>query len=401
MMRVYAIILVARSLELHNTPEEHTVAAFDAAQEAQHAASVAKDVATHAVTMHAKAQEALTHAKGAVTDARLDTSGLSGGQKEALDKAKDALEDATKKLESEQLKQADWLKAVKGEEASQKMDAATVKSFEDQIADLEKKMAEAKSKELLEEYKAELESLKERLAKAKAIQAEDAGTGESIGKLRDELAKMEKQLETMEDIENLRAKIEGKKLEASAETAALRKELQEMEEMLKKLEDEGMGKAGSADTEAIDTEVKKLKESIANEIEEKEKAATAAPEPEPESSEFEEPASHNVDGMPYGDLEPFGREDTAQELTEASIRESDKMVDQLERAEVAEEKRAVFRSLTRLRGAAITSFDGVARSQTGNIDEYAHTHKWRQTHPLHHLAQDESDVSKWAFPNVD
>merc|ERR1719393_803030 len=61
--------------------------------------------------------------------------------------------------------------------------------------------------------------------------------------------------------------------------------------------------------------------------------------------------------MPYGELEPFGREDTAQELTESSIKESDEMVDQLERAEVAEEKRAVFRALTRLRGAAITSFD--------------------------------------------
>merc|ERR1719343_546813 len=103
--------------------------------------------------------------------------------------------------------------------------------------------------------------------------------------------------------------------------------------------------------------------------------------------------------MPYGELEPFGREDTAQELTEQSIQESDEMVDQLERAEVAEEKRAVFRALTRLRGAAITSFDGVARSQTGNIDEYNKVHKWRQTHPLRHLADEESDVSKWAFPD--
>jgi hypothetical protein len=68
-------------------------------------------------------------------------------------------------------------------------------------------------------------------------------------------------------------------------------------------------------------------------------------------------------------------------------------------AEVAEEKRAVFRALTRLRGAAITSFDGVARSQTGNIDEYNKTHKWRKTHPLHHLADEESDISKWAFPD--
>jgi len=103
--------------------------------------------------------------------------------------------------------------------------------------------------------------------------------------------------------------------------------------------------------------------------------------------------------MPYGELEPFGREDTAQELTESSIKESDEMVDQLERAEVAEEKRAVFRALTRLRGAAITSFDGIARSQTGNIDEYNKIHKWRRTHPLHHLADEESDISKWAFPD--
>merc|ERR1719321_2458384 len=103
--------------------------------------------------------------------------------------------------------------------------------------------------------------------------------------------------------------------------------------------------------------------------------------------------------MPYGELEPFGREDTAQELTDQSIQESDEMVDQLERAEVAEEKRAVFRALTRLRGAAITSFDGIARSQTGNIDEYNKLHKWRRTHPLHHLADEESDISKWAFPD--
>merc|ERR1719424_2158258 len=102
--------------------------------------------------------------------------------------------------------------------------------------------------------------------------------------------------------------------------------------------------------------------------------------------------------MPYGELEPFGREDTAQELTENSIKESNAMVDQLEKAEVSEEKRSVFRALTRLRGAAITSFDSIARSQTGNIDEYNQMHQWRRTHPLHHLADEESDVSKWAFP---
>lgn len=136
-------------------------------------------------------------------------------------------------------------------------------------------------------------------------------------------------------------------------------------------------------------------------------------EPEPKASKLDkkEPAPKRSSGqavagnidvdtdMPYGDLEPFGREDTAQELTESSIKESDAMVDQLERAEVAEEKRAVFRALTRLRGAAIASFDGIARSQTGVIDEYNQQHQWRGSHPLHHLAAEESDISKWAFPD--
>jgi hypothetical protein len=124
---------------------------------------------------------------------------------------------------------------------------------------------------------------------------------------------------------------------------------------------------------------------------------------EDDDSDFATPVQEkgiDVDGeMPYGELEPFGREDTAQELTEASVRESDEMVDQLERAEVAEEKRSVFRALTRLRGAAITSFDGIARAQTGNIDEYNKFHKWRKAHPLHHLADEESDITKWAFPD--
>merc|ERR1719213_420078 len=105
----------------------------------------------------------------------------------------------------------------------------------------------------------------------------------------------------------------------------------------------------------------------------------SAPEEDAEGTPYTEKGIDVDTEMPYGELEPFGREDTAQELTESSIKESDEMVDQLDRAEVAEEKRAVFRALTRLRGAAITSYDGIARSHTGNIDEYNHLHKWRQT----------------------
>ena len=128
-------------------------------------------------------------------------------------------------------------------------------------------------------------------------------------------------------------------------------------------------------------------------------AAPAGAAAAPASTPRDPPSGPDTDlDMPYGELAPFGREDTAQELTDDAIRESDKMVDQLERAQVAETKRAVFRSLTRLRGAAINSFDGIARAQTGNIDEYAHTHKWRDSHPVHHLAAEEADVSKWAFP---
>ena len=130
-------------------------------------------------------------------------------------------------------------------------------------------------------------------------------------------------------------------------------------------------------------------------------AAANEPEEEPKEAPSSNKALDIDTQMPFGQMEPFGREDTAQELTESSIAESNEMVDQLERAEVAEEKRAVFRALTRLRGAAITSFDGVARAQTGNIDEYAKKNSWRKAHPIRHLAQEEADVSKWAFPNAD
>eukprot|EP00933_Yihiella_yeosuensis_P051054 TRINITY_DN48898_c0_g1_i1.p1 TRINITY_DN48898_c0_g1~~TRINITY_DN48898_c0_g1_i1.p1 ORF type:complete len:247 (+),score=64.23 TRINITY_DN48898_c0_g1_i1:168-908(+) len=112
------------------------------------------------------------------------------------------------------------------------------------------------------------------------------------------------------------------------------------------------------------------------------------------------PASLDIDvNLPYGELAPFGRESTAIELTEDSINQSNKMVDEIEHAEVAEEKRAVFRALTRLRGAAITSFDGIARDQTSNIENYSKQNKWRKEHPVKHLADEEADVSHWAFPS--
>merc|ERR1719424_1503719 len=103
--------------------------------------------------------------------------------------------------------------------------------------------------------------------------------------------------------------------------------------------------------------------------------------------------------IPFGSLESFGREDTASELTEASISESNDMVDQIERAVVAETKRSMFRALTRLRGATIANFDGMANAQSANVDHYTKKKEWTKTHKLNHLAEQEGDVKKWAFPN--
>jgi len=103
--------------------------------------------------------------------------------------------------------------------------------------------------------------------------------------------------------------------------------------------------------------------------------------------------------IPFGSLEAFGREDTASELTDASITESNAMVDQIEEAVVAETKRSMFRALTRLRGATIANFDGMANAQSANVAQYAKDKQWTQTHELNHLAKQEANVGKWAFPN--
>merc|ERR1711865_1048250 len=75
------------------------------------------------------------------------------------------------------------------------------------------------------------------------------------------------------------------------------------------------------------------------------------------------------------------------------------MVDQIERAVVSETKRSMFRALTRLRGATIANFDGMANAQSANVDQYARKKVWTKTHELNHLANQEGDVKKWAFPN--
>jgi len=376
-----------------------------AAHAAKTAAQVANEVASHAKLMHAHSQDALKHAHAALHSAQTDTSGMSDSQKESLGKADEALKKASKKMETEELEQEEWVKDALDESEAQIASREATERLRQQIADLEKQIAAAQEAKQREAYQKEIDRLKKELEAQVAAENKAHGTAESLGKMKDDLEKMQRQLDTMEDIKALKDQIDGKHDGADQEAVDLLKKMKEIDELLSELEkqkEEG-AEIKPETQEALAEELRKLKQAVAERIEREEarqkaedKAAKTAAETDAEK-EFptEGPSSH----MPYGQLAPFGRENVAQELTESSIHESNKMVDDIESAEVAEEKRAVFRALTRLRGAAITSYDGVARSQTGNIAEYNHKNKWRDSHPLQHLAQEESDVAKWAFPD--
>jgi len=121
-------------------------------------------------------------------------------------------------------------------------------------------------------------------------------------------------------------------------------------------------------------------------------------EPTEETSPEEPAGEAQPFSMPHEDFQAFGNENMAKTLTKSSIEESNKMIDQIEKAEVSETKRSVFRALTRLRGAATSAYDGVARSQVGNIEQYGADHQFRKEHAVKHLADKEGDVRKWAFP---
>jgi hypothetical protein len=317
--------------------ELHAKDAKKAAKVAKQAAKVANKVAAHSIKVTGHAKKALKHALGALHDARVDSQGLDKGQKASLKKAEARLREATKTAEHGELKK------IKDIEDSQKKN-------------MQRELDGSKGMSERAQMRKDIEELRKQLKEQniddpeinKALDELEADLNASKGPVNDESkAELERLRHSIESLDAAQAPVPVADKAAAGDDTAAQPSAGAQQDVTP-IEEKGID---------IDTE------------------------------------------MPYGDLEPFGREDTAQELTEQSIKESDDMVDQLERAEVAEEKRAVFRALTRLRGAAITSFDGVARSQTGNVDEYNKIHKWRKTHPLHHLADEESDVSKWAFPD--
>jgi hypothetical protein len=459
-MRVNAILTAAmaaatlrRSADPVLAADVHAANAESAAHVAVQAAKVSNQVASHATVMNAHAQEALRHAHGALHEARTDTEGMTAEQRESLEKADAELKIATKKLETEELEQTEWVQGTLADaDAADKQHDATT-HLNKQIHDLEIKITTEQDPAIKAQLEQELGNLKHNIEVQSDIEAQSQGTMESIGKMKDDIAKMQHQVDILDDIKTTRAKLGGDFAPSNTSTTItmeggetvvkeeqdFAKDLSDLQGMLKSLEHQH--EIGTPETveedKALQDELMKLKKAIAESIMRQEDELQASKVAQtadfvpvggpdlpavrftpagaaPGGGEFPDApvqsksmtpvgksaTSMDIDTeMPYGELEPFGREDTAAELTAASIAESDKMVDQIEKAEVAEEKRSVFRALTRLRGAAITSYDGVARSQTGNIDEYNHLHKWRETHPLHHLADEESDVSKWAFPD--
>lgn len=69
-------------------------------------------------------------------------------------------------------------------------------------------------------------------------------------------------------------------------------------------------------------------------------------------------------------------------------------MDAVENAEVAEIKRAVFRTLTRLRAAEIKEFDTIARLETQAIDEYNDNHHYLAENPIQYLDTSEGKVEE-------
>lgn len=352
--------------------------ANEAAESAQDAAAMANQVAQRSVEVAKKAHHALKHAKKALKKARVDAEGLSPSQEAHLATAEARLESSTQALVVGKHEPSGELGAMQGE----------LKDLRRQLANCKK----GKDKSV-EQMDMELQELQEMLKQMEAAEAAHPTSTAEHNELKVEIEHLRSSIMRLEKFGD-HGVILPKTLEVNPQHGELRYRMRphkaQPKVQLTPLADLEM----TSDVNLGSCEKPPCSEPESAAVAVADEAATADACPAPCQSAIDIDTE-----MPYGDLEPFGREDTAQELTEASIRESDGMVDQLERAEVAEEKRAVFRALTRLRGAAITSFDGVARSQTGNIDEYNKVHKWRVTHPLRHLADEESDITRWAFPD--
>eukprot|EP00929_Paragymnodinium_shiwhaense_P123945 TRINITY_DN9854_c0_g1_i2.p1 TRINITY_DN9854_c0_g1~~TRINITY_DN9854_c0_g1_i2.p1 ORF type:complete len:410 (+),score=110.59 TRINITY_DN9854_c0_g1_i2:75-1304(+) len=379
----------------NNVAPAETQAAMDAhsareaAESAQDAAALANKVAQHSVKAAQGAHSALKRAQNVLHAARTVSAGLSPMQQQRLASAEAHLVSSGEALKVTIEKPANnELKGMRKE----------LRTLRKQLKDCEK----GRQDKSLEQMDSELRELQGMLKSLEKAEKKNPANATVHSELKLEIEHLRESVDRLEKFGDHSAHL-PKTVEQAPAHGELRYRMRPRDlhpkVQLTPLSDEPMDAANATPAEAAESVVAEVDAAPQG------AAATGQGASEADASPCSQAAPcspHALDidtQMPYGELEAFGREDTAQELTEASIKESDAMVDQLERAEVAEEKRAVFRALTRLRGAAITSFDGVARSQTGNIDEYNKVNKWRSTHPLRHLADEESDISKWAFPD--
>merc|ERR1719420_1991268 len=214
-MRANAILTAALAATLRRSADPvlaadvHAANAESAAHVAVQAAKVSNQVATHATEMNMHAQEALRHAHGALHEARTDTEGMTAQQRESLEKADAELKMATKKLESEELEQTEWVQGTLADaDAAEKQHAATT-HLNKQIHDLEIKIASEQDPAIKAQLEAELAGLKHNIEVQSDIEAQAQGTMESIGKMKDDIAKMQHQVDILDDIKTTRAKLGG------------------------------------------------------------------------------------------------------------------------------------------------------------------------------------------------
>merc|ERR1719420_1003461 len=214
-MRANAILTAALAATLRRSADPvlaadvHAANAESAAHVAVQAAKVSNQVASHATEMNAHAQEALRHAHGALHEARTDTEGMTAQQRESLEKADAELKIATKKLETEELEQTEWVQGTLADaDAADKQHAATT-HLNKQIHDLEIKIATEQDPAIKAQLEAELGNLKHNIEVQSDIEAQAQGTMESIGKMKDDIAKMQHQVDILDDIKTTRAKLGG------------------------------------------------------------------------------------------------------------------------------------------------------------------------------------------------
>merc|ERR1719267_507773 len=116
---------------------------------------------------------------------------------------------ATKKLESEELEQTEWVQGTLADaDAADKQHDATT-HLNKQIHDLEIKISNEQDPAIKAQLEAELAGLKHNIEVQSDIEAQAQGTMESIGKMKDDIAKMQHQVDILDDIKTTRAKLGG------------------------------------------------------------------------------------------------------------------------------------------------------------------------------------------------